>query len=319
MNSNIKYKKLIQRYTILSRFIGGLTNWNQGPGGNISIKYNKDIIIKKSGSLLSNTTCESNFVICDINKVLEIYKNNDDNSRIPVTYGDGKPSIELFMHLLPSNMIVHLHPSPILSLLCSNNDISIKNIKTKTIGYYKPGIKLANELFKVYENDINIYFLRNHGIIILGNTEYDIINYMNIISNELFNTINNEIKILYHIYNKLYESFNYNYIIKQVYNICIKDTCFKPYTPDMALFLQNKALILDDDTIENYINIYNINPTILVLENNIYIIGTTLEQCNSIYEILHAYNCINNGNILNDEDINEITNWDKEIERKNAK
>jgi ribulose-5-phosphate 4-epimerase/fuculose-1-phosphate aldolase len=309
--------ELINEYIHLSRYLGGFIELNQGPGGNISIKQDNNIIIKKSGALLANTTEQSNWVICNIDVINDNILRND-NSEIPILAGEGKPSIETYMHILPPKIIVHLHPIKLLQYLCNNCEIPLKSYKYKLIEYYKPGIQLAKELIKQYDNNIQIYFLKNHGIVIMGNTVHDIISIINNIYIELFNI--DYINKIYNIYNEIYDKYKYNYIIKQVVNLEISDILFKKYTPDIAVFLQNEPFILDTHTLVNYINKYNIPPSIILYKNNIFIIAKTNEQCYSIYEILYCYSQIKDSLItLTDIEVNELITWDKEIERKNAK
>ena len=85
--------------------------------------------------------------------------NNEENESLEdcVLGGAGKPSLETFFHLLPSKIIVHLHPTFFLGPLCSKDVSSIFTNEdfpsSLLIKYNKPGLLLAKDIFKAYNEE----------------------------------------------------------------------------------------------------------------------------------------------------------------------
>jgi len=321
--------ELLDEYIDICKMFGALTEWIQGPGGNFSIKNTNNILIKRSGTLVSAVTQENNWILCDIEKIKECILMKNEDALSSVIKGNGKPSIEVFLHCISSKFVLHFHPAPLFGLLCSdliNSYSKLDQYNCKIIEYYKPGLELAKYIDNI---SYDIYFLKNHGVIIHGDTIEQIINKMKVISQKLFpKTIpSSDIDTVYTIYTTIKELTSKYYIIKPFYNISIKDiNVFNPYTPDIVVFLQSKPLHITDNTnIKNSITKYYIDehniPSVIILNNIYYTIGLTHDQCISINEILISYidiirNSIPNITHLSISDVNSLTNWDKEKERK---
>jgi len=327
--------EFLDEYIDLCKMFGALTEWIQGPGGNFSIKNKNNILIKRSGALVSAVTQENNWILCDIEKIKECILMSNEDAISSMIKGNGKPSIEVFLHCISSKFVLHFHPTPLLGLLCSNliNNYSKLGIYScKIIEYYKPGLELAKH---IDNTSYDIYFLKNHGVIIHGDTIEEIINKMKVISSNLFpkSIQYSDIDTIYTMYTTIKELTSKYYIIKPFYNISTLNisqiTVFNPYTPDIVVFLQSKPLYIADinigDTnIKNSITKYYTDehniPSIIILNNMYYTIGLTHEQCISINEILISYIDISNSvcNIthLSTSDVNSLINWDKEKERK---
>ena len=321
--------ELLDEYIDICKMFGALTEWIQGPGGNFSIKNNNNILIKRSGTLVSSVTQDNNWILCDIEKIKECILMRNEDAISSVIKGNGKPSIEVFLHCISSKFVLHFHPTPLLGLLCSdliNNYSKLDTYNCKIIEYYKPGLELAKHIINT---SYDIYFLKNHGVIVHGDTLEQIIKKMKVISYNLFpkTILSSNIDTIYTIYTNIKELTSKYYIIKPFYNINIADiNVFNPYTPDIVVFLQSKPLHITDDTnIKNSITKYYTDehniPSVIILNNMYYTIGLTNEQCISINEILISYreiisNLISNITYLSISDVNSLTNWDKEKERK---
>lgn len=311
-------------YETLCRLIGPWTDWIQGPGGNISVKDESinRIIVKKSGSLVSNAP--NNALVCDLAKIREaLIIGNEDVSHTIVedNYSIGKPSIEAFLHAFPSRIIIHAHPYPLMPILCSNSTtIELPGINTKTIGYYKPGIPLANALQQVYTPDTNIYFLRNHGVIVMADDIPTILAQMTAIAQYLFgNTPHTDIPLVSRLYNKIHELTQQKALIKPFFTSYLLERIFLPFTPDIAVFLHDAPLILEDPAddpsqkLTKYYATHAHLPAVVFTNRTFYIIANSNEAAYNIYEILLSYLHIPpNSNFLSESEVAEIVNWDKE-------
>lgn len=320
--------EFLDEYIELCKIFGGLTDLIQGPGGNFSIKNDKTLLIKKSGALISNINENSNWLLCDISKIKDCINNLNDDASHTVIKGDGKPSIEVFFHCIPSKIVLHFHPTPLMSLLCSDEIKNYKNIgkySCDVIEYIKPGVKLAKKICGSPLYDI--YFLRNHGLIIHGNSKEEIIEKLNMVKDNLFNkiyNINNYDNVI-SIFATIKKITSKNYVIKSYFDNVNHISDFRAYTPDIAVFLQRRPLIINnniEDQIRKYYKDEGIIPSIIISNKVYYVIGTTCESCTSINEIFRMYCEMeingNRMNILKEDEINELINWDKEKARKNA-
>jgi rhamnose utilization protein RhaD (predicted bifunctional aldolase and dehydrogenase) len=322
--------EFLDEYIDLCKMFGALTEWIQGPGGNFSIKNKSNILIKRSGALVSAVTQDNNWILCDIEKIKECILMGNEDATSSVIKGSGKPSIEVFLHCISSKFVLHFHPTPLLGLLCSDvisNYSKLGTYTCKIIEYYKPGLELAKH---IDNTNYDIYFLKNHGVIIHGDTIEEIINKMKVISSNLFpkSTSYSDIDTIYTIYKTIKELTSKYYVIKPFYNVSTKNinqiTSFNQYTPDIVVFLQSKPLHIGDTNIKNSITNYYIDehniPSVIILNNMYYILGLTHEQCISINEILISYidisSSVLNINLLSTSDVNNLINWDKEKERK---
>lgn len=119
-------------------------------GGNVSIKDNFDMIIKSSGTRMRDMKFAT-------------LKNNK---------WDGLPSMEWKMHhSIDKKYVCHYHPFYLYDVICTDsNDIVFENYSPVFVPYVEPGDCLADELLKYKLLDDEIIILKNHGVIIYGDT-----------------------------------------------------------------------------------------------------------------------------------------------------
>ena len=101
--------KCIEEYIELCRVIGPCLDLVQTNGGNISIKFENNIIIKESGFAMANTSYKNGYVLCSIDAVWKQFNEKDENCSpcIIEKYSEtSTPSIELFFHLLPKKLVL---------------------------------------------------------------------------------------------------------------------------------------------------------------------------------------------------------------------
>ena len=134
-------------YIELTKLVGNLLD-APGMGGNISVKCNGYMKVKASGQDMKIANHSTSKVLND------------------KTYEGPKPSMEYLMHLaIDSKYVVHYHPVYVLPHLCSDYKFQFG----ATLDYVNPGVELADAVSKVYKTE-KIIFLRNHGVIIHGDT-----------------------------------------------------------------------------------------------------------------------------------------------------
>jgi rhamnose utilization protein RhaD (predicted bifunctional aldolase and dehydrogenase) len=160
----------------------------QGAGGNVSWKEDGVLWVKGSGTWLANADKEDLFVpvnLTDLTHALSL-KNFDITPKV-IGEQPLRPSIETILHaLMPQIIVVHLHAiDALVHLVTRDSQTSIQQrfkearqpaIHTAFVGYHKPGPELAQAIDHALKRqpNINAIFLKNHGIVIGGNSIQEI-------------------------------------------------------------------------------------------------------------------------------------------------
>ena len=296
--------ELVPVYVDLCRRLGGYSDWIQGAGGNFSIKQGDDLIVKASGVRICDTTESSGYVVCSIAALKECIARGEEDSSSALRGGAGKPSIEAFFHVAPAPIVVHLHPSHMLTMLCDP--------AARTIPYCRPGLSLAHAFLEAYSPQKKVYFLQNHGIILCGSTVDEIMDLLAEMEGWTNITITNT------IYEFVKSHTGKSQIVKSFKGMAPREVY--PYTPDMAVFLQSplytsEVTIASDIT--KYVTNHGTHPTIVCDGEVTYIVAPSLSKCYDIYEILVAHTEVDlAGKPLPHAEVYALNHWDKEILRK---
>lgn len=186
--------KEIQQLIEISQFYGRDSRFVIAGGGNTSYKNEEMIWVKASGSSLATIT-EDGFAILDRAKlaVMSDKKYSDNaaqreeevkNDLAAATLTKGKrPSVETSMHnAIDYAFVVHLHPTTVNGLMCSQNaESDLKRIfgsKALYIEYTDPGyvlFKKVEDAIKAFREEDGgaepaIIWLQNHGIFVGANS-----------------------------------------------------------------------------------------------------------------------------------------------------
>lgn len=190
MNSN--FFKLIEK-------IGNSFFWSQSSGGNISWKDGNTLWVKASGTSLRDVNEKEIFVPVDLSHLSkQIQSENFHVTPILVSKTHLRPSIETYLHAIISSKIVfHLHPIKLLGYLVRlNGEDEVHNIyrgrlSVGVLDYCLPGPLLAKKLFLFLKeaNLPDLILLKNHGIIIHGNSKEEVQYNLEVIDNLLPNYI----------------------------------------------------------------------------------------------------------------------------------
>jgi rhamnose utilization protein RhaD (predicted bifunctional aldolase and dehydrogenase) len=156
----------------------------QGAGGNVSWKEREVLWVKGSGTWLANADKEDLFVpvsLTDIQAALS--QANFDIKPQVIGAQILRPSIETILHaLMPQKIVVHLHAVDALAYLVTRDGhyfirqlferAKPSAIHAAFVGYHKPGAELAEAIDHALKQQLNtnVIFLKNHGIVIGGNS-----------------------------------------------------------------------------------------------------------------------------------------------------
>lgn len=160
--------------------------YNQGTGGNISVKLpDGKMIIKSSGSTLEEAA-KKDYVIVENDLIKRLYESNlkigeasarESINKSVVFSGREKlrPSMETGFHsFLPTN-VIHVHPIYLVALLSLDCpevflDEALQGMPYRLVPYAKPGERLSAQVRKYSKRGpfegVHIYLLQNHGLIV---------------------------------------------------------------------------------------------------------------------------------------------------------
>lgn len=305
----------------------------QGSGGNFSVKNDDYIIIKSSGRVLAETTQHSGYVKCSIKMLKECMHDSSLPIESAVCGGDkGKPSMEVFFHLLPHKWVIHVHPIAFLVHLCKKSWTSLQSsYQCSYIPYHIPGTDLGLYILENYKGE-QVLFLKNHGVIVCGSSRDEV--YM--ILDDLY-TVNK--------LSKLNNEFTESYKLKEYIesyaaqeSIVLKpcrsrqpfySRLFLPITPDISLFLKHSPMVQEHASecakklFDSYFTMFKTIPSVIKLMNTVYVCGKSYHQCVMIEEILDSYlEIIEHGSDLDffdDKTLKNISSSESEIYRMSLK
>jgi putative hydrolase of the HAD superfamily len=322
LNFHKQYIKSQNKLIYLSKLFGSSTLNIQGQGGNISVKTlnNQLILIKSSGGILGNMDNFNGFCVADniqCNKLLK-ESNSKDLNKTKI-FGQKIPSMETFFHCFMKKYTVHIHFTLSNIFLTTNKVNVLENlqIKYKVIDYFPPGIILANEIANIYDSDTNLYFLKNHGLILTSDRLEDIetlyIQVFNYLDSLLENKYSNDlitfniIKYIFYKFNKAIVCRKYN--IDDINKIINIKYCF----PDLAVYIQKIKIINELSVINDFENI----PDIIIFNNMIFVLADNIIKLYCMIETLDKYKILcKNYDSLEVVDNNFIKNMEQEKYRK---
>jgi len=303
-----KYLKTTFELTFLSKYFGQSVLNIQGPGGNISVKLHDVTFVKSSGYVLGNTSYNEGYCLVNNIKCMDFLHSGKElelkNSKI---FGYKTPSMETFFHSFMKKYTVHIHFTLSNIFFCSNKNIKLDNFiyNYSIIEYIPPGLLLANEIYKKYDINTDIYFLKNHGIIITGDNITDIIKLYEYIyeyfNNLLNNNFNNEINA-FSINKEYYFKKNKTIIVKHIeypYKILQKiKYCF----PDLAIFIEKIGIFNNLDDFSENIDDFNI----IILNNQIYLCAENISKIYYLIELIDKYKILSEYSYDNLNSINDV-------------
>ena len=323
-------------------FIGKNPLFVQGAGGNVSIKKNNILLVKASGTWLSDAMLKNIFVPVDLNHL----KDNIDKknfSVVPIVNNNIslKPSIETLMHaLINAKIVLHLHSIDILSILVRKNvseilnDLLDNDISWDLIPYKKPGAKLAESIYKSLQKNpkTQVLFLKNHGVVISANSLKEVI--------KIFNKLNvlisiKPVKLNLHescVSKKIILNKNDNYLIvndDEINNLVYDDLLFSRLKSSWCLYPDHIVFLGQKPFIYNSLSQFNMEfdlcgklpDLIFIKDYGIFFLNkinlSKKVQLRCYYDVIVRQDNNDCLDILSSNDIKELVDWDAESYRIN--
>lgn len=169
----------------LSARLGRDITRTQGPGGNTSVKAKGIMWVKASGTWLAEAEDREIFVPVTVEPLLAALEAGDGRVDAAITdfvveslnESRLRPSIETSVHaVLPQAVIAHFHCVNTIAhavrvdaeAVVAARMRTLPHLKWRIIPYRRPGVPLAREITRVAGERPDVLVLRNHGIIIAG-------------------------------------------------------------------------------------------------------------------------------------------------------
>jgi len=330
MNETLRHtKESIQCYC---EEIGLDSRLVQGAGGNVSWKDQDTLWIKASGEWLAEANKKDIFLPIDLKHLKDSIKISDFDV-IPkvLSKTELRPSIETLFHaVMPHRVVLHLHPIVPLSYLVRKDCLQMiekkinPSLHWNLIKYEKPGSLLAKEISKIMIQNpkTDILFLQNHGIIIGGKD----INEIDIIFKGLISDLNEDNHPNFS-FNKTIENLSLDNIelisvdIPKIHNLVFDNFLYENLKknwalyPDHVVFLGHKAHCYD--SLDTLMKEKDSLPELIFIKNRG--VFTTsqmslakLVQLKCYYDVITRQKDEIELNLLSDDNIIELLNWDAE-------
>ncbi len=153
----------------------------QSAGGNTSVKDGELMWIKASGTLLADAMLKDIFVAVDLPRMHKAITQGDPSADQPqhflgLSTSTLRPSIETSLHaVLPQRVVLHVHCIHTLAhAVRSDSDELLKDrlsgLSWAMVPYTKPGAELAMAVSERLTDETNVVILRNHGLIVSGDS-----------------------------------------------------------------------------------------------------------------------------------------------------
>lgn len=341
-NSNNDPNVLRRQIEAFCKKIGKNKLLVQGAGGNVSWKINQSLWVKASGRWMGKNISKQETLFTCLKLGPNEYQKFSKNLNLTLELCDPaqpRPSIETPFHaLLPQRIVCHLHEVRATSILVQENAEIIlsslipSDINWQLIPYVKPGIKLAQEIKLAFikNPNIDVYFLANHGIIIVAedvlSVEKKLLKVTDAVSaiTEKI-VIGKTTPLKLELINQMMQ-FKYNFLksessISLTFNNWLLDNLSKfwPICPDTIVFLGSKSpKIFDSSKVLNYLNSKNTKDKFIIVRNcgiffkNTYVSHAELEQFQFMIDLLIRVPMGAKISTLKPNQISELVNWDAE-------
>jgi rhamnose utilization protein RhaD (predicted bifunctional aldolase and dehydrogenase) len=316
----------------------------QGAGGNVSWKEQGVLWIKGSGTWLANADKEDLFVPVSLTDLQAALSQANFDIK-PQVIGEWtlRPSIETILHaLMPQKIVVHLHAVEALAHLVTRESRALiqqlfkqanpEAVHISFVGYHKPGPELAKAIDRAlkHQPNANVIFLKNHGIVIGGNSIQEIglllQSITNIFQSKWVSQQNASLKILPTVTSK-YPEYYVAFPDIEAQRLAFEPTLFKRLQadwtlfPDHVVFLGPKAFTYsswDDFNLQGYAledwpELIFIEHTGVFVSPNFSLAKTAQLGC--FYDVISRVTPDTHLDPLDDAAVHALLNWDAEKHR----
>ena len=176
---SVEYQALLET----SARIGSNPDFVQGPGGNTSIKTDRAMWIKASGTWLADALTSEIMVPVQLDSLLSAIQAQHSSAESAIDYvptesnpNQLRPSIETTVHaVLPGAVVLHDHCVETIALAVRQDarqetQRRLNNFDAVYVPYTKPGLNLARSILDAVSDDTRVVVLGNHGLVVSADT-----------------------------------------------------------------------------------------------------------------------------------------------------
>jgi ribulose-5-phosphate 4-epimerase/fuculose-1-phosphate aldolase len=147
----------------------GSLAWVQGPGGNVSVKTETELVVKASGTLLANVALPAHHARVPLDVARRALE-GDHAADAALFAIQPRPSLETYFHALDGRVIAHTHALGVLLYACSNAPFErVVEPGITSIPYVRPGRDVALAIRDaILPGTEHTTVLRSHGIVAIA-------------------------------------------------------------------------------------------------------------------------------------------------------
>lgn len=347
----------IQELMEISHYAGMDESLVQAGGGNSSVKIDEQrMLIKASGCSLGDLRPGVGYSCVDYSMLAE--RLDDATGDMTEKTGKellsasllegGRPSIETFLHALTGRVTLHTHPVLVNVLAARRGGMEeLRGLFPQAyfIGYATPGVALAQRYAREYREQqvagehVPLIFLKNHGLIVSGETVQAVIEHTEAVEERIAAYIGTTCRssAQRELYQRLrrYGFFDQGGVLYRSEDGLIGAAAERfgvdgwrfDFCPDCVVYCGRRMLSLSDDAegdIERFREIYG-NPVVLMAKGTVYILAESLRKAKEIESVLRfsaEVALLNAGQeiaYLPDEEQMFLLGWESERYRRQMK
>lgn len=234
----------------------------QGPGGNTSVKNQDIMLIKASGFTFKDLINGIGLTWVDNNQVIQNLSTscNDGSLECPPakvikSIPEGlRPSMEFEFHAALGKYVLHTHSIYVNVITCCVECPDLLktifwDIPYVLVPYIMPGHPLASYIYKMVASGekAQIYFLKNHGVIVHAETVDEVLSIYNLIQQRIIDFLKLSMVMEDHSENTNLESKQvlFEEISNGIDQMKIEDVRDHILVPDQSIFFRNKIAATD--------------------------------------------------------------------------
>ena len=354
ISKEAKEKKMDKNkgFVEISKYAGMREDLVQAGGGNTSYKISDtEMLIKASGLHLSEVGPEESYCIVNYKIIGDFFEQKINAGNLDEQIGkdllqkclvEGKfPSIETFLHAITGRYTLHTHPI-VANVILMRKDAEkiIQKLFPKSIfvDYAAPGVKLALKYYEQLKEaeECNIIFLKNHGMIISGDSAKEVIEENESVLQKLEEYLHLDLQ-RYHQATRIWQSIGeYEKILWLTNDINIQKftternlaECNHRFCPDSVVFLNKKFMSVDSipsrDEFQAFVKTYGC-PSVICLDKSVYILAENVKKALEIQSVLSFSLQVSKENMnescdfLEDEEVEFLLNRDDEKYRRSMR
>ncbi|GAA3957764.1 class II aldolase/adducin family protein [Allohahella marinimesophila] len=344
----------MEQFVWASRYLGSRFDLVQAGGGNTSVKSEATLVVKASGLSIGDISHDTGYATLSLEvlrqKLFALLASNwrgktkqeleaigkdllEEASR-----GEGRPSIETFLHAVFKKYTLHTHPVAVNSFVGSESGFQrLKELYPSAYfaDYATPGVELLLTMGEVVRKTETtegpvVVFLKNHGLLVSSNNASEAVALTDSISSDLASLAGlsfAEFRKAGDLFSLLYQHFGILdptcAVMDPQLNEAILAHAARPlvhFCPDVFIYMGYAVFPLDQgvDGLIEYQRTFGALPSIFVSDGLTLIRAKSYKKLKETEDMLRFYVMVNSAQLqhqvsgLDRDEIAYLGNWDAE-------